>query len=271
MARFLFRRGRVINLLAAVAIAYLLADPDELFDASFQLSFLSVAAIGALAAPLLEATSGPYMSGLRAIDQLDADPHLPPRVAQARVEIRLLAETLELWIGLRARWAARAIAALWRLLLFGWELILVSAVIQVGLALPMAEDFHRISFTGLSANLMIVPLLSAVVPLGFAAIFTGWRWIARIAGWLLTLAAKIADWHAHIEPSWRIANPPYVACGRFRSVAHRASSFDPPQDRAMGGWDSRLRMFWASAMAALAGQRGAREAGADGDRRGPGR
>ena len=65
IARFFFRRGRVMNLLAAVALVYLLWDPGQLFDASFQLSFLCVAAIGALAAPLLQATSGPFAHGLR--------------------------------------------------------------------------------------------------------------------------------------------------------------------------------------------------------------
>ena len=215
MARYFFRRGRVINLLAAVAIAYILTDPEELFDASFQLSFLSVAAIGALAAPLLEATSGPYFSGLRGIFHLDADPHIPPRVAQWRVEIRLIAETLELWTRLPARWTAEAIAAILRLFLFAWELVLISAVMQVGLALPMAEYFHRISFTGLTANLIIVPLLSAVVPLGFIAIFTGWHWIAMLAGWLLSGAAKTAAWHANLEPSWRIANPPLWLAAAF--------------------------------------------------------
>ena len=39
IARFLFRRGRALNLLAAVAIGYLLLDPGAVFDASFQLSF----------------------------------------------------------------------------------------------------------------------------------------------------------------------------------------------------------------------------------------
>jgi competence protein ComEC len=72
----------------------------------------------------------------------------------------------------------------------------------------MAEYFHRISFTGLSANLIIVPLLEAAVPIGFFAIFSGWNWAAAIAGWLLKIAARTADWHAHIEPSWRVTDPP---------------------------------------------------------------
>jgi competence protein ComEC len=99
-------------------------------------------------------------------------------------------------------------------ILFGVEMMILSAVIQVGLALPMAELFHRISFTGLSANLLIVPLLNMVVPLGFLAIFSGWAWVARLAGWLLALAARIATWHARAEPAWRIPDPPlWLALG----------------------------------------------------------
>lgn len=214
-ARFFFRRGRVINLLAAVAIAYFLAAPVELFDASFQLSFLSVAAIGAVAAPVLKATSGPYLSGLRDISRVEVDPHLAPSVAQFRVEIRLLAETIQLWTRLPVRWVAAAIAIVSRGVLFAWELALVSTVIQIGLALPMAEYFHRVSFTGLSANLIVVPLLSAVVPLGFLAIFTSSAWIAAFAGWLLALAARTADWHARLEPSWRITTPPWWLASGF--------------------------------------------------------
>ena len=85
-----------MNLLAAAAIAYLLWDPGELFTASFQLSFLSVAAIGGFskAAPILERACAPYARGLKAIANVNADPHLEPRVAQFRVELRLAAETV---------------------------------------------------------------------------------------------------------------------------------------------------------------------------------
>lgn len=208
IARFFFRRTRVLNLLAVIAIAYLLWDPDQLWDASFQLSFLSVAAIGALAAPLLEARIAPLARGLEAINDLGIDPHLEPRIAQARVELRLVAETISAWVRIPKEWFATALALCWRLFLFGLEMAILSAVIQVGLALPMAELFHRVSFTGLTANLLIVPLLNLVVPLGFFAIFTGWHWVAALAGWLLALAAKIANWHAHLEPAWRIPDPP---------------------------------------------------------------
>src|SRR5579872_1667533 len=199
IARFFFRRGRVLNLLAAVALVYLLSDPGEMGDASFQLSFLCVAALGALAAPLLEATSAPFARGLRDVPNVEADPHLEPRVAQFRVELRLAAETLEAWSRLPSRWGQQGVATLLRGGIFIYEMALVSLAIQIGLALPMAVYFHRISFTGLTANVVIVPLLEAAVPIGFLAIFfSGWQAPALVAGWLLKIAARTADWHARM-------------------------------------------------------------------------
>ncbi len=208
LARACFRRTRVMNLLAAVALVYLAWDPAQIFEASFQLSFLAVAAIGALAAPLLESTTAPYARGLRGIANPDLDPHLEPRVAQFRVEVRLAAETLWLWTRLPLRWAEESLAIVLRCALFAFEMAAISATIQIGLALPMAEYFHRVSFTGLSANLLIVPAMNAVVPLGFLAIFTGWRWIGSLAGALLRFSAGVAAWHARLEPAWRVPDPP---------------------------------------------------------------
>src|SRR5262249_27244661 len=163
-------------------------DPGQLFDASFQLSFLCVAAIGALAAPLLEATSAPLTRGLREPGNVDIDPHLAPRAAQFRIELRLAAETIFLWTKIHRRWALNGLTLVTRALLFSFEVALISAVVQIGLALPMAIYFHRVSFTGLTANILIVPLLNGVVPIGFAAIFTGWRSLATLAAFLLKLA-----------------------------------------------------------------------------------
>ena len=212
IARFLFRRTRIMNLLAAVALAYLMWDPAALFDASFQLSFLSVAAIGALAAPLIQPRLAPLARGVRALSDVERDVHLEPRVAQARVELRLAAETLAMGMRAPQRWTEAVVGWMARLSLFALEMALISTVIQIGLALPMAEYFHRVSFTGLTANLLICPLLEAVVPLGFAAIFTPWpplgHAFAALAGWMLHLSARIAEWHAAIEPSWRVPDPP---------------------------------------------------------------
>ena len=96
-ARFFFRRGRILNLLSAVALGFLLFDPEQMFDASFQLSFLSVVAIGVMAVPFLEATTQPIAAGLRRFADPESDLRLPPRIAQMRIEFRLLVETVELW------------------------------------------------------------------------------------------------------------------------------------------------------------------------------
>ena len=79
VARYVFRRPRVLNILAAIAGVILLADPEQMFDASFQLSFLSVAVIGALAAPLLDRTSTPL--GARPAGPRGREPRRAPRTA----------------------------------------------------------------------------------------------------------------------------------------------------------------------------------------------
>jgi competence protein ComEC len=207
-ARYFYRRGRLLNLLAAIAVVYLLWDPGQLFEAGFQLSFLAVAAIALLATPLLEATSLPYARALAGINEPSRDPLLEPRAAQFRLELRLLAETMSYYAPISRAWAARALALVARVAIFAYDLAVISTAIQIGLALPMAIYFHRISLTGLSANILVVPLLALVVPLGFFAVFTMWRVPAIVAGWLLRAGEAIADWHTHLEPNWRVLAPP---------------------------------------------------------------
>ncbi len=214
LARYFYRRHRLLNLVAAAAIGFLLLDPYQLFEPSFQLSFLSVTAIAALAQPLIERTSAPFARGLRAPADLEPDPHLEPRVAQFRVELRLAAETVSLWTRLRYRWVLATFAITVRACFHVYELVAVSASVQAGLALPMALYFHRISISGLSANVLVVPLTSLLVPVGFAAVVTGWCVPAYAAAWLLRITQKIVIWHAGWEPSWRIPDPPlWLALG----------------------------------------------------------
>ena len=209
IGRFFFRRGRALNLLAVIAFLYVCFDPGQLFDPSFQLSFLSVAALGAVAAPILERTSGLYTRATRFIHDRNYDLHIPREAASARVEMRLIAETVALWTRVPERITLGVLAWWFRLLLWMYEMFLISAVIQFALALAMVLYFHRVSLTGLTANLIIVPLMTAVVPIGFAAIFTGWHWLATVAGWLLVGSEWVAAFHARFEPQWRMPDPPF--------------------------------------------------------------
>jgi competence protein ComEC len=40
------------------------------------------------------------------------------------------------------------------------------------------------------------------------AIFSGWRWIGSLAGTFLRFSARVAAWHANLEPAWRVPDPP---------------------------------------------------------------
>ncbi len=203
-----FRQRRVVNLLAAVALVFLVFDPGQLFEASFQLTFLAVAFLGLFATPLIRATSGPLARGLGDLFDTGRDLHLPPRVAQFRVEMRLLVQTLRGATRLPLGAATLAVTAPARILFFFYEVTVISAIIQIGLALPMVVYFHRLGLSGLSANAFAVPLMGLAVPVGFVAVATGWVWVAKIGGWLLWLSQVIVGWHARMEPNWRIPTPP---------------------------------------------------------------
>ncbi len=182
LGRYFYRPGRIMNLLATVGIIYLACDPSELFEAGFQLSFLSVAAIAVLAAPLLERTSRRIRTAVVHVGDVRGDARLEPRAAQFRLELRLFAEALHYYLRLPERWLLTAMAWGLRACLFAFDMAVVSTVMQVGLALPMAIYFHRISWSGFSANVVIVPLLSLIVPVGFVAIFSGWSLAAQRGG-----------------------------------------------------------------------------------------
>ncbi len=206
---YCFRRIRILNSLVIVAFVYLFFSPDLLFDASFQLSFLSAAAIAVFAMPMMQRSTVSMRAAVKRFQQPRYDLNIDDPVAsQWRVELRLVAETIRLW----TRWPRSVVLWLveWgtRLSVFILDAMLISACIQFALALPMIVYFHRLSLTGLTANVIVVPLLSGVIPAGFAAILTGWHWLASLTKLLLIGAEAVAGWHASIEPAWRISDIP---------------------------------------------------------------
>jgi competence protein ComEC len=215
VASYFFRKTRILNILAVIAIIYLSFDPDQLFDPSFQLSFLSAAAIAAFAIPLMERLTDPIRAAVKRFDQLSYDPMVDPSAASWRVELRLLAETVRIWTPLSGPASQWLVSKLTLLFVFISEAVLISACVQFGLALPMVAYFHRLSLTGLSANVVVVPLLSLVIPLGFASILTNSQVLAALTRALLSLAESIAAWHVHFEPSWRIGSIPLALCVTF--------------------------------------------------------
>jgi competence protein ComEC len=216
IASYCFRRIRILNSVAAIAMVYLAFDPDLLFDASFQLSFVSAAAIAAFALPAMERYTTPVRHAIKRFSQIRYDTALTdPRAQQWRVELRLAAETLRLWTRISSASAHAAVEWATRLGIFIADCALISACIQFAVALPMVQYFHRLSVTSLSANVLVVPLFCAVMPAGFAAIITGWRPIAWFTGALLHAGQAIAARHADIEPVRRITDVPLLFAAGF--------------------------------------------------------
>jgi competence protein ComEC len=166
LGRLIYRERNALNTIGFAALCLLAFSPRSLFDASFQMTLLAVVAIGGVAAPLLQSTIHPYLTATRDLRLLALDSKLPPPLAQFRVILRMIAAGLKKAAGGRF---AGLIA--WRL--FPWtvrlflrcvELLVVSCVVELAMALPMALYFHRITVFALPVNVFILPLLLILMP-----------------------------------------------------------------------------------------------------------
>ncbi|PYX46120.1 MAG: hypothetical protein DMG79_17540 [Acidobacteria bacterium] len=90
--RLLYRDRAMLNALAAAAMGLLVFDPRQLFTASFQMTFICVLIVAAIGIPMLQRTSQLQKRALMNWDSNDYAALLPPRVAQFRVELQLMAE-----------------------------------------------------------------------------------------------------------------------------------------------------------------------------------
>jgi len=162
LARLLFRQRNSLNAIGFAALCLLALDPRSLAGASFQMTLLSVLIVAGVAVPVAEHTFGPYLQATRNVGLVVIDPDLPPRLAQFRVTLRLVAFHLQPFLG---RWLARTLPpALVRVTLRSFELLLVSALIELAMSLPMGIYFHRVTALGLPVNLLVVPLIGLALP-----------------------------------------------------------------------------------------------------------
>ncbi|MBL8174337.1 MAG: ComEC family DNA internalization-related competence protein, partial [Bryobacterales bacterium] len=109
------------------------------------------------------------------------------------------------------------------------------------LALPMILYFHRLSISGVTANLIVTPMLTLAVPTGLLAVATGWAWPVWLTGALVSAAGRIAHWHARWDPGWRVPDPPlWVAATLIAALL------------ALALWRKRWLLVPALALIALA-------------------
>jgi competence protein ComEC len=188
-ARLLYRQRAALNTIGAAALALLIVEPTALLGASFQLSFLCVLIIMAIGLPLVEHTTQPYSRALRHLDAVSYDAAMPPQLAQFRLDLRMIAGRLERLFGKRI--PLIALAGLGRALLISCEFLLISFVLQVGLALPMAYYFHRANIVGLPANILAVPLTEIILVAGMLAVALGYASLALAKAPALIAAAAL--------------------------------------------------------------------------------
>ena len=210
--RLLYRDRSMLNAIGGAALGLLIIDPRALLGASFQLTFLSVLIIGAIGIPILERTSAPYRRGLRYPESTGYDQVLPPRVAQFRLELRMIADRLARFIGKRVPLAFLVLIS--RIILIVYETLLISALMQIGLALPMAWYFHRATVMGLPANVLVIPLTGVLMPAAVLAVAVSYvsnalaKIPALIAGIALEGITGTVRWVGGFRVAdWRVATP----------------------------------------------------------------
>ena len=164
------RPGNLLNSLAAAAFIILLYDPQQLFQASFQLSFFVVLSI-ALFMPPLEKLRDKI---------LEIDPLLP----------RELLPRWKLWLNGALRIILTSLAVSFAAWLGSWPLC--------------AYYFHIFSPVTLLANLLIVPLSSAALACNLGSLICGawFPWATELfnhSGWLwmklmLEISHNLVKW-----------------------------------------------------------------------------
>lgn len=224
----IYRKGTLLNALGACGLILLVWRPADLFNASFHLTFTSVAAIVAMAFPLIE--------NLRAVGEWkpSAETPFPPRVPHW---LKRFCETLywreRVWEieSKRNIWTANLFKTpylkwfdarnLQGILRYTFEGILVSLVVQIWL-LPLGVIyFHRVSVASVLLNLWVGIFIALE---SFAAVFSflfgqfsrllalPFIEITEILNWLLLFLPKIL-----VENDWASFRLP-VYSGAMRAI-----------------------------------------------------
>jgi competence protein ComEC len=204
--RLLYRDRAMVNALGAAALGLLVFDPRQLFAASFQMTFLCVLVVAAVAVPVVERTSGLYGQALAHWGADNYGTKLIPKVAQFRIDLRMIATRIARFLG--RRWSLLLVRGASTFSLRAFELLLVSAIMQMGLALPMAYYFHRATTIGLPANLSVVPLTQLLMPAAIATISLGFvsLALARLPALLTAFALEAITGTVHGLGKLRLAD-----------------------------------------------------------------
>jgi competence protein ComEC len=227
VARILYRRVALLNVVSLAGIAILLFRPSEIAQASFQLSFLAAGIIAAVAQPLLERTAEPYHRALEHLGDVTRDGSHTPRAAELRLDLRSLSAWLRSAMPEKmAAYSDQLVVFPCRVGLRLWELAVLSFALQIGMLPLMARDFHRVSFIAPVANIPAVLLAGIIVPFGFVSLALGAMWsglgivLGHILSLLIAALAVCTHWFALFpSSSVRVPSPPVALLASFFAAA----------------------------------------------------
>ncbi len=222
----IYREARLLNSLGLCTFILLVWRPSDLFDASFQLTFVSVAAIVAMAYPLIEM--------FRKIGSWAPSPNtpFPPNVPNM---LKRFCETLywseEAWSieSKQQIWTAKLVKEPYlaeritdtfqKALRYIFEAILVSLTVQIWMLPLMVWYFHRVSMVSVLLNIWVgiflaIESLTAVIAVWInhfstllaSPLFT----VVEMVNWLLLSVPKL-----FVDNGWASFRlPAYSGVGR---------------------------------------------------------
>ena len=235
VARFFYRPHAALNAVGLAALALLVARPPWLFESGFQLSFAAALIIVALIVPILQRTTEPWRVALRNVINEDRDMALAPRQTQLRLDVRRTAR----WIATRTPClrnhptAATALVTLPpRVLVWIFATLIFTTILQIGLMLPLAATFHRVTFAGIGLNAVAIPVMTVLLAVALPPVLLGavWpaaaAWPAKLLALIMNLLFGLTTWpHLPAWLSYRVPTPPaWVSWGFAISVVAAACS-----------------------------------------------
>jgi competence protein ComEC len=193
------RRANTLNNLGGAAIGLLVWRPDDLFDPSFQLTFLSVISILTIAVPIM--TRMQQVGSWRPTHETPYPPTCSPwlrklsealfwneRTWKAEMDASNIRYRL-----FKTRWASRC--ERWhaqRFLRFALAATIVSSSVQIGMLPLLIVYFHRVSFASLLLNIFVGVAMATVAFIALAAIIVA-QISSPVAMPLIWLAEKV-EW-----------------------------------------------------------------------------
>ena len=203
-AAIIFRQASSLNALGGAALVLLVWSPKEIFDPSFQLTFLSVLAIVVIAWPLLLKFSAigswhptnttPYppacSRGLKAFCELLfwSERQWQHELGRSSHHCRLFKLKLVAWL---ERYHIQ------RCLRYVFGAVVVSASVQVVLLPLMIFYFHRLSLASLVLNIVVSVLLAVLVAVALLALLVSSAPLFKLANMIDWLMVHSVDPFSH--------------------------------------------------------------------------